>query len=244
MIKRSLFAALLAALITSLFQTSAWAHAAYKDSSPGKDATVTSPPNEVWVDFTEMIEDGNVSVYDPCGEQVDHGDDEKNLTNDRITTATHADKAGTYTVQWSVLGADGHPTKGEFTFTSSNGESCPQDEPARPTESRDRTRRQQPGTNVDEDPADSTAQRASRPGAKQEDSQRSGSEAQTKDRARKQGSNKPLALSQSQEAPEPASDKGIWDGIPMGDFFTGLAVAAVIGAAGGRIYAGIIGPRR
>jgi hypothetical protein len=36
----------------------------------------------------------------------------------------------------------------------------------------------------------------------------------------------------------------IWDGIPLGDFAISLVVAALIGAAGGRIYAGIVGPRR
>jgi hypothetical protein len=35
----------------------------------------------------------------------------------------------------------------------------------------------------------------------------------------------------------------VWEGIRLEPFLTGLLLAAIIGAAGGKMYAGIMGPR-
>lgn len=49
-----------------------------------------------------------------------------------------------------------------------------------------------------------------------------------------------LDLARDTERPK----KGLMDGIEWGEFAFALAIAAVIGAAGGKVYAGIVGPRR
>ncbi|MEA2517892.1 MAG: CopC domain, partial [Actinomycetota bacterium] len=98
--KRLLLLCAVAIVGSSAVAIPAFAHPAYKDSSPQSGATVSQPPTELWIDFTESIESGTISIYDPCGDQVDHGDEEMNLTKDRLTTAAHGDRAGTYRVQW------------------------------------------------------------------------------------------------------------------------------------------------
>ena len=249
MMKRILLAAM-AALLLSCLSGTAWAHPAYKDSDPKAGATVPTPPTELWVEFTESIEDGYVHVYDPCGERVDHGEPERNLTNDRITVGTHGDKAGAYRVEWEVLGSDSHVTRGEFSFSSSDGDTCPvEDEDDPETEPEQPSNNDDDRTDTDTDPTTddprSPQERADAAESEQRDrTERSDSprrqDAPTDER---DGDNDAVAQDQTIDAQETAA-KGIWDGIPMGDFAIALVVAALIGAAGGRIYAGILGPRR
>ena len=59
-------------------------------------------------------------------------------------------------------------------------------------------------------------------------------------RPREQRARVPNLLAASDQEQEP---KPVWDGIELDSFLTGLLLAAIIGAAGGKIYAGIMGPR-
>lgn len=43
--------------------------------------------------------------------------------------------------------------------------------------------------------------------------------------------------------PSDATAPSVWEGIPMGAFFVALGLSMVVGAAGGKIYAGIMGWR-
>lgn len=224
----------------------AQAHPAYKDSSPQAGATVSSPPTELWVEYTERIEGGSVTITDPCGDRADHGEDEMNLTGDRLTTGMHGDKAGTYVVAWSVLGSDGHNTRGEFTFTSSGGAACPgTEEPERepekePVEKREVSR---PRTDDDDDTGSEEEvdeRRTDRDAP--DDKDRTKREREPRDEVK--GERQFRDVAQSPTDTTETAGKSVWDGIPIGDFLISLGVAALIGAAGGRIYAGIVGPRR
>lgn len=248
MLKKAALPLLLSGAIVCALGTPAGAHPAYKDSSPGARSTVSQPPSEVWVEFTERIEGGSITVHDPCGERVDHGSSEMNLTQDRLTVGTHGDKAGTYTVDWSVLGSDSHRTSGRFTFSSSGGQQCPQarddDPPRRRSETeteRDRTRSRQ--TTTQQDTTSDDDEGGSAPRARGDDN-RDG-------RARRERSRTdPKRRAAREDAPEVAQGPSlddtesvsVWEGIPMPEFLMALGVAAAIGAAGGRIYAGIMGP--
>ena len=245
MIKRILFAVAAALLLSSLSGI-AWAHPAYKDSDPKSGATVSAPPTEVWVEFTESIEDGYVHVYDPCGERVDHGEMERNLTNDRITVGTHGDKTGSYRVEWEVLGSDSHITRGEFSFSSSSGDTCPvededEPEPEKPPKDND-DGRAETDSDVTSDDERSPQERSDEVESGRRERSESRQQQSTKEPDR-DADTENLAQDPTVDAEE-TSAKGIWDGIPIGDFMVALAVAALIGAAGGRIYAGILGPRR
>lgn len=243
--KRTLFVAAGAALIVSSLSGMAVAHPAYKDSDPKAGATVPSPPTELWIQFTESIEQGTIAIVDPCGERVDHGEEEMNITSDRLTKGMHGDKSGAYLVKWEVLGSDSHITRGEFSFTSSEGNACPvadddtdKDPPADDRDDRDSWEvsdddRTAQTTEADDSKADRRPREARKP--RHERHRRA-----AKDRV---GGKQLFAQEESPEVEE-TSAPGIWDGIPMGDYLIALGVAAAIGAAGGRIYAGILGPRR
>lgn len=244
MLKRTL---LLVLMVLVAWPTAAQAHPAYKDSDPKANSSVASAPSQVWVEFTETIEDGTVSVFDPCGRQVDNGDSQQNLTNDRITVTMSANTAGAYKVNWSVLGSDSHPTSGSFSFTVSGGEPCPGQEEEHPADNPKGKPNNNTHNNTTHDSADEKPDSAS----SHHDGDVDGKDHRDagKKRDARKPSDKVKAERQTKEdvviadPTTPAGTKGIWDGIPMGDFMIALAVAALVGAAGGRIYAGIMGPR-
>ena len=250
--KRILLLATVSAFALALVPSAAFAHPAYKSSSPAADSSVAEPPSEIWVEFTERIEGGSITVTDPCGEQADHGDEEMNLTQDRLTTAAHGDKAGTYTVDWSVLGSDGHNTRGSFVFEATGGSSCPgTEEPKDPDKTddpkppRERKPIQSDADNSGDPSADSSPGRGGSDRSKKAGDHSRHSKGGSKNADSVKGTRQSrLDLAQSPETPAPTGDRSIWDGIPVGDFMIALGVAALIGAAGGRIYAGIVGPRR
>ena len=241
------------ALLLGALSGVAWAHPAYKASSPPSGGSVSSPPSEVWVDFTEQIEGGRLEVFDACGDQVDNGDSTQNLTSDRLTVTLSASRAGTYRVDWSVLGSDGHQTKGSFTFSATVGEAGPGEDP--PPEPEPRGGGGGPrggggGTDPEPDPAGGggTARgtesqaRGRGPSEGRADTGGSGAGRSGRIGAREDRARGAVAAPGEEAETEPTSDPGIWDGIPLGDFLVALGVAALIGAAGGRIYAGIMGP--
>ena len=224
--------------------TYAVAHAAYEDSDPGDGETVSSPPSRVVVDFTERLTDGSyLAVTDPCGENVDNGD--SLVAADRLTISMSADRAGTYVVRFDVVSAiDGHPTDGQFTFISAGGAQCaaPADDGGGTDE--DDPRSESSG-NRREPTADtrSTNTGAVAPKGDNQEGTRSQVAATRDERAQRARSEPDLAAPSTEPEPEEAPQQPIWDGIPASGFAIGLTLAALIGAAGGRIYANILGPR-
>jgi len=241
------------ALFSASMTTIAFAHAAYESSDPDNGSTVSSPPSRVIADFTERLspDASSLSVFDPCGAQVDNGD--SLIANDRITISMSANKQGTYVVRFQVLSAvDGHPTSGQFSFTSTGGEPCPDEsdeedeqQADEPEPGDDRPRNGDapaPGESREEREAEADSRTSGRPRAGEETS-REGS-ASKKTRAERGDIDIDSAAPSVDGIDLGAGKASIWDGIPMGDFLIALAVAALIGAAGGRIYAGIVGPRK
>lgn len=111
--------------LSLLLPVPAGAHAAYDGSNPPDEGTVSSPPAEVWAEFTEPPAEGStLQIVDPCGQRVDAGD--YRYFGYRVTVSMSADKQGTYSANWHVVSdLDSHPTSGTFTFTSTGGEACP-----------------------------------------------------------------------------------------------------------------------
>ncbi|HWC13766.1 MAG TPA: copper resistance CopC family protein [Actinomycetota bacterium] len=223
-------------------------HAAYEDSTPRNGETVSSPPDRVIVDFTErIVPQSTLSISDPCGAEVDNNDSV--VVNDRITVSMSADKEGTYTVRFAVQSAvDGHNTEGQFTFTSSGGSPCNSerqenepDDGTRERRTEERTR-EQDRTGTEGRLGDGG--QGSREAGSGRSRDRRRNDARTKvdngDRAGATASLRDTAA--GEEELEVNDATSIWDGIPLGEFAVALGVAALIGAAGGRIYAGIMGP--
>lgn len=247
------------ALTLQLIAMAVWApnvgaHAAYESSNPEDGASVSSPPSQVTADFTEpVIDESYLQVIDPCGEQVDNGD--SFVTADRIAVSMSADKAGTYTAKfWVVSSVDGHNTAGEFTFSSSGGDGCVEEEApvekdtsgnsggggSSKASTGDGGSRSGSDTNsgvtaasgntkaqTDKGRASTTRKEAA---AKSANREKRGSAGSVDDQA--VGDFGPVELAQ---------EPGPFDGMLWGTFAVGLALAALIGAAGGFVYAGIMG---
>ena len=238
------------ALLIAAPTSPAFAHAAYESSDPNDGSTVSQPPSRVIADFTERLnpDASSLSVYDPCGTRVDRQD--SLIANDRITVSMSADKQGTYVVRFEVLSAvDGHPTSGQFSFTSSGGSPCPE-EAGEEEEQEPREPPSEDGTRDDDSSRTEERQELRETGTEEQrrrearadgETLRDGSKTREKSDRR---DDRDIAAPSTGEVDLELEEAGIWDGIPIGDFLVSLGVAALIGAAGGRIYAGIIGPRR
>lgn len=99
---------------------SAFAHAAIKESSPPASATLDTPPKEVVLVFNEKLEGAfsSIKVLDKAGKEVPSS---KARVDASDPTKLHLDVptlgSGAYTVRWTAVGPDGHPRKGDYTFT-------------------------------------------------------------------------------------------------------------------------------
>ena len=109
-----------AAVALLLVPGSTPAHSLLVRSQPERRATVTRPPEEVRLWFSERIEPAyaQLSVWDAEGKQVDAGDaavDPADSTT--LTVRTPGLRAGRYTVRYRVLSVDGHVVESSFSFT-------------------------------------------------------------------------------------------------------------------------------
>lgn len=102
-----------------LSATPAFAHAALRVSAPASGATVVAP-HDLSLTFSEKVRLTAVRL-------TADGKDVSGVQVDRAAAAAptfsvplpHLAPAK-YEVRWSVLGDDGHPVNGTFTFTVSN----------------------------------------------------------------------------------------------------------------------------
>ena len=253
-------------LLLAAFTGTASAHAAYEASDPADGSTVSNPPSRVIAEFTEPVVQGsNLEVYDPCGAKVDNGD--SIVASDRITVTMSGDKQGTYTVAFNVVSAvDGHNTSGEFTFTSSGGAACPgaepepQPQPNGPSSggsgggSEPSSRNRESGTSTPTSPSapaggGGTSRTSTSPAANGggQAGQRQGSQAARQGRPARQaqeGQVREFVQAESGETlPVGAASTGSND-IPLDGVLISLVLATMIGAAGGHVLSGILGPRR
>lgn len=237
----------------------ALAHAAYKGSDPADGATVASPPVQISAEFTEPItESSSMSVFDPCGAQVDNGDSDPNGYN--MTVSMSGDRAGTYTVEFKVQSVDSHVTSGSFTFTSSGGDPCPGAEPP-PTKAPaggsggGSDGRSGGGGAAPQAPVADGSDGSTAPVAAASDD---GGEARANARARGIGSSRAPSKGKGSAGGEalpdqvafqntgstaPRNEPAPWD-LPVGGVVLALVLCVLIGAAGGRVYAGIVAPPR
>ena len=237
--------------------TPASAHAAYKESSPADKSTVSAPPTEVWAEFTEPpAQSSKLEIYDPCGERVDSGS--ASIVAYRMTTTMNSDKQGTYTASFYVTSdLDSHVTTGSFTFTSTSGAPCSGSEPEENPQGDGGG-----GGGGGDDPASAGAgddpgagsgnasaaaaatSKGSRKGGKHSGmkhgpggGKNEGSKASAKSPNRSEASGPPL----EQDESVPVSNEPVSSEIPMDWLMISFGIAGVVGAAGGKVYAGLMG---
>ncbi|MGH2730468.1 MAG: copper resistance CopC family protein [Actinomycetota bacterium] len=238
--------------------SAAWGHAAYKDSDPPDESSVSSPPSSVWAEFTEPP-DGNassLSIYDPCGAQVDGGDSQ--ATGYRLTVSMSGEHAGTYRVDWAVLSSvDGHTTRGSFTFAVTGGPACPGADTGSGGGGNQTGGGSGSGGGGSQGDSGGGSGSVTNPGAGAAndtggggggngDSVNGAGSGENKTRRERDGRNGDggRTASDLDSAAAPSSDDGPAsedDDIPIGGLLIALAIAALIGAAGGRVYVGLMG---
>jgi len=112
-------ATILGAAAVLAYAVPARAHAYLDHASPAVGSAVAVSPPAVTLWFTGKIEPAfsHVTVADAQGRRVDL-DDARVPPNDQteLQIGLKPLAAGTYTVHWSVVSVDTHPTEGTFTF--------------------------------------------------------------------------------------------------------------------------------
>jgi copper resistance protein C len=96
------------------------AHAFLDHSEPGVGSTLTAPPQQVRIWFTEALEAAfsSITVTDGSGRDVGQGKAKVDGKNPMLLEiGLMALPPGTYRVTWRVVSVDTHPTEGNFTFT-------------------------------------------------------------------------------------------------------------------------------
>jgi hypothetical protein len=109
----------LVAIGLALAAPAALAHAFLDHAEPRVGSKVDASPPQVTLWFTQALEPAfsRVQVLDARGQEVDRKD---GAVDSKDSTVMHASlpplAPGKYRVQWRVLSADTHVTKGDFTF--------------------------------------------------------------------------------------------------------------------------------
>lgn len=113
-------AALAPAAAAVVAAPAAQAHSTLVGTTPEQGATVETSPESVEVVFNEEISsDFAMLTVMSDGEDVAEGDPE--VEGDTISVAVPSLEAGTYTVGYRVVSADGHPVQGSWEFTVGGG---------------------------------------------------------------------------------------------------------------------------
>ena len=105
--------------------SAAFAHAFLDHADPAVGSTVTAPPKEIRLWFTEKLEPAfsTLHVADGAGKTVDSGDGAVDSSDSmQLRVSLPALPPGTYRVIWRVLSVDSHTTEGDFTFEVKAGE--------------------------------------------------------------------------------------------------------------------------
>lgn len=110
----------IAAGILLVFARLSWPHAELLRSQPAAGAVIESAPRDIHIWFSEPVEAPSstaIHVVDPSGMPI--AGDTTVPADDRteMTTRLTANAAGSYTVHWRAISADGHPIDGTFVFS-------------------------------------------------------------------------------------------------------------------------------
>lgn len=121
---RTVTVLLLAFLAGGLVPARAFAHGALRSASPADGDRLSIAPRELRLTFTEAVElaVSRLSLTGPDGSVALAP---LTLAPDSATVLIGGIEgplvAGTYTVNWQAVGADGHPVRGEYSFAVEQG---------------------------------------------------------------------------------------------------------------------------
>ena len=95
------------------------AHARLVETYPADGDALAEPPEQVQLLLSEPVEAefDPIEVYDQEGDRVDEEDARVSPGDRRLLVADLGELSeGSYTVQWRITSADGHPVDGAFEF--------------------------------------------------------------------------------------------------------------------------------
>jgi hypothetical protein len=114
-------ACILSVLLCLGLAGTAFAHAHLTGAVPAENAVSTATPTSLQLKFSEGLElkFSGVRVIGPAGTEISMGSASLAPGDDTtlIVPIVGRIAAGTYTVMWHTLAADGHATHGTYTFT-------------------------------------------------------------------------------------------------------------------------------
>ena len=118
-------AALLALILVLFIPGLALAHLGLAGSTPAKGAHLAAAPRELRLSFTEAVEASvaRLRLLGANGGEVATSGVRSLPDSGQVIIAniTGALEAGTYTVEWQVIGKDGHPVRGTIPFVIAPG---------------------------------------------------------------------------------------------------------------------------
>jgi methionine-rich copper-binding protein CopC len=107
---------LITLLLLMLLPTTAFAHSGLKSSTPNDKEMITKPINEIVMEFNTNIEKlSTFTLLDKNGQKINI--DNMAVEGEKLT-GTFKDPLpnGDYTVNWKIIGEDGHVIERSFTF--------------------------------------------------------------------------------------------------------------------------------
>ena len=107
---------LLCASLTVLLQLSAYAHTGLKESTPAAAATVKMSPEHLLLVFTEPVKLLKLELMG-VGHEMPTGFEANSEAMVSYRIETPGMHPGEFTVNWAVIGADGHAVSNYFSFT-------------------------------------------------------------------------------------------------------------------------------
>nr|WP_253300369.1 copper resistance protein CopC [Paenibacillus lautus] len=104
-------------LLILVFPTATWAHSKLETSTPAADAKLTESVQEVSLSFNENIDENlsTLKIKNAQGESVEVAEVKINQ-NTMLGTLAAPLPSGSYTVEWKIVGGDGHPVDGTYAF--------------------------------------------------------------------------------------------------------------------------------
>ncbi|GAB5500948.1 MAG: hypothetical protein PsegKO_32590 [Pseudohongiellaceae bacterium] len=105
--------------LSLLWVGAASAHTALSNSSPSDGDELSQSPTKIEFEFTEsvrLLRADLLNVQSESQVQVDIGFKTPSSAAEQHSVTVPELSPGTYRVDWSVMGADGHPVRGAFSF--------------------------------------------------------------------------------------------------------------------------------
>lgn len=104
-------------LVLIVFPQVTFAHTKLQNSSPEDNATVLKETKEIVMEFNTTVEPlSSFKMKNKDGNELKIGTIEI-VENRIIGTFDEIIPNGIYTVEWKIVGRDGHPIQGDFNFT-------------------------------------------------------------------------------------------------------------------------------